>query len=59
MFAHGYGGFDSRFYGEILQHAASRGYVAVFVPYPISLDFAHCIAQWIAVLCKLFGGIRI
>jgi hypothetical protein len=40
MFAHGYGGFDSRFYGEILQHAASRGYVAVFVPYPISLDFA-------------------
>jgi hypothetical protein len=39
MFAHGYGGFDVRFYAEILQHAASRGYVAVFVPYPITLDF--------------------
>jgi Secretion system C-terminal sorting domain len=39
MFAHGYGGFNSRFYGEILQHAASRGYVAVFVPYPITLNF--------------------
>lgn len=39
MFAHGYGGFDVRFYGEILQHVASLGYVAVFVPYPITINF--------------------
>jgi hypothetical protein len=39
MFAHGYGGFDVRFYAEILRHVASRGYVAVFVPYPITINF--------------------
>lgn len=39
MFAHGYGGFDVRFYGELLRHIATRGYVAVFVPYPLTLNF--------------------
>ncbi|TAE32132.1 MAG: T9SS C-terminal target domain-containing protein [Candidatus Kapaibacterium sp.] len=39
LFAHGFGGFDVRFYGELLQHVASRGYVAVFVPYPVTINF--------------------
>jgi hypothetical protein len=39
LFAHGFGGNDPSYYGEIFRNLASRGYVAVFVPYPISLNF--------------------
>lgn len=39
LFAHGFGGNDPNYYGEIFRNLASRGYVAVFVPYPISLNF--------------------
>jgi acetyl esterase/lipase len=39
LFAHGFGGNDPRFYGEIFRNVVSRGYTAVFVPYPISLNF--------------------
>ncbi len=40
LFAHGFGGNDPRFYGELLRNVVSRGYTAVFVPYPISINTA-------------------
>ena len=40
LFAHGFGGNDPRYYGEIFRNLVSRGYVAVFVPYPLSLNFS-------------------
>ncbi|MCU0424504.1 MAG: T9SS type A sorting domain-containing protein [Candidatus Kapabacteria bacterium] len=39
LFAHGFGGNDARFYGELLGNCVSRGYTVVFVPYPISINF--------------------
>ncbi len=40
LFAHGFGGYDPRYYGELLRNVVSHGYVAVFVPYPISINLA-------------------
>ncbi|MBD1206898.1 MAG: T9SS type A sorting domain-containing protein [Ignavibacteria bacterium] len=40
LFAHGFGGNDPRYYGELLRNVVSRGYAAVFVPYPISINLA-------------------
>lgn len=40
MFAHGFGGNDPRFYGELIRNCVSRGNTVVFVPYPISINFA-------------------
>ncbi|MDW8220200.1 MAG: alpha/beta hydrolase [Bacteroidota bacterium] len=40
LFAHGFGGNNPNFYGELLRNCVSRGYTVVFVPYPVSINFA-------------------
>jgi acetyl esterase/lipase len=39
LFAHGYGGIEPVYYGELIRHLVSRGYVVVFSVYPVTIDF--------------------